>query len=139
MIYPSRKFGAVVKAAMILQNYSSSNLLHHRRRRLTSSAKRKRTAPTSCRNRKNALLKMYSLPDWQFKRTFRVDRRTFDCIVEEIRPYLQRNVEMASRNVKNKLGEVVSVEIMLMATLRYLAGGMIWDIVNCLDIAPGSF
>lgn len=36
-------------------------------------------------------------------------------------------------------GEVVYVELMLMTTLRYLAGGMVWDIALALDIGPGSF
>eukprot|EP01039_Chlorochromonas_danica_P009306 gene9305-10272_t len=82
---------------------------------------------------------MLSLPDWMFKRMFRVDRPTFYKIVDKIRPKLQRNEEMAKRNKKNSKGMVISVELKLMAALRYLAGGMMWDIVCWLDIAPGSF
>eukprot|EP00981_Chlorochromonas_danica_P015255 scaffold11289_cov125-Ochromonas_danica.AAC.1 len=39
--------------------------------------KKKRTEPIFNRDRKNALTKMLSLPDWMFKRMFRVDRPTF--------------------------------------------------------------
>eukprot|EP01031_Cornospumella_fuschlensis_P023551 gene23551-28561_t len=102
--------------------------------------KRRRTNILYDRSRANALAKILSFPAWQFKRMFRVDLPTFYQIVERrIRPALGKNEEMAKRNKREGKGEVISVEIMLMATLRYLAGGMMWDIVCALDVAPGSF
>ena len=56
-------------------------------------------------------------------------------MLKNIYPLLEKDQQKASLNGS---GGVISPEIMLLATLRFLAGGMKWDICLSLDIGFGS-
>lgn len=101
--------------------------------------KKERIASDWIKTRKYCLAKVNSLKDYEFKRIFRVDRKTFSEIVENIRPLLPKDEERAKRNLKGSNGSIINVETMLMATLRFLAGGSHYDICLAFDIGFGSF
>jgi hypothetical protein len=80
-----------------------------------------------------------NLPDYVFKSMFRVDKETFESILAKIEPNMPAlDPEMAKRGVKGSKGAPIGNRIKLMATLRFLAGGMKWDICMALKIGFGS-
>ena len=52
---------------------------------------------------------------------------------------LVKNRNFARLNVKNCGGQIISNRIKLLATLRWLAGGMMWDVTMYLKIGWGTF
>jgi hypothetical protein len=67
---------------------------------------------------------------------FRLNTEAFADLLSKISPLLQKNEEMG---VRKGIEGIISSEIMLHATLRYLAGGMKLDICLSLDIGFGNF
>jgi hypothetical protein len=65
---------------------------------------------------------------------FRVDRATFNEILEKISPFMP-----TSKSLPRDGRQPVTKKLKLLATLRYLAGGMKWDICFGLKIGYGSF
>jgi hypothetical protein len=57
-------------------------------------------------------------------------------IIEFRAEVLEKNLDMGNKNGSKG---VITSEVMLLATIRYLAGGMKWDICLSLDIGFGSF
>ena len=88
------------------------------------------------RDRRGALRNISMIPDYLFRRIFRLDKETFAAVLLLIFPLLAKDNEKATLNGS---GGEISPEVMLLATLRFLAGGMKWDICLSLDISPGSF
>ena len=88
------------------------------------------------RDRRGALRNISMIPDYLFRRIFRLDKETFAAVLLLIYPLLAKDIEKATLNGS---GGEISPEVMLLATLRFLAGGMKWDICLSLDISPGSF
>jgi len=69
-----------------------------------------------------------------FKRYYRLSKNTFQILLARIRPYLVKNEAMASLR-----GGVITPEIMLACTLRWLAGGSYLDIVLVHGISVTGF
>ena len=63
-------------------------------------------------------------PDYLFKRTVRLDKTVFAMLLAKITPLIGKDKAEAELNGS---GGEISHEIMLLATLRFLAGGMMWD------------
>jgi hypothetical protein len=99
----------------------------------------KRKSGNKKRSRAEALAEIDGLSDSDFKKIFRVDRETFREIEEKIKPKIETSATAAMHNVKNNMGEPISVKTRLLCTLRYLAGGMFWDICLALKVGFGSF
>ena len=91
---------------------------------------------SNIRDRRGALRNISLIPDYLFRRIFRLDKASFASVLKNIYPLLEKDQQKASLNGS---GGVISPEIMLLATLRFLAGGMKWDICLSLDIGFGSF
>ena len=87
------------------------------------------------RDRRGALRNISLIPDYQFKRIFRLDKETFGAVLLKLNPLLEKDSKKA---LLNGSGGEISPEIILLATLRILAGGMKWDICLSLDIGFGS-
>jgi hypothetical protein len=92
--------------------------------------------PSHIRNIAGALWNIGNIPDYQFKRIIRLDKEAFADLSSKISPLLQKNLDMG---VRNGTEGIISSKIMLLATLRYLAGGMKWDTCLSLHIGFGSF
>ena len=88
------------------------------------------------RDRRGAMRNIDLIPDYLFKRIFRLDKTTFAMLLAKITPLIGKNKAKAELNGS---GGEISPEIMLLATLRFLAGGMKWDICLALDIGFGSY
>ena len=88
------------------------------------------------RDRRGAFRNISMIPDYLFRRIFRLDKETFAAVLLLIYPSLAKDIEKATLNGS---GGEISPEVMLLATLRFLAGGMKWDICLSLDISFGSF
>ena len=80
-----------------------------------------------CRNRGFAIEQMDRLDPSTFKRMFRVDRYTFEEILEKISPFLD---EKNDQKAINSSGSPVTNKTRLTVTLRWLAGGKWWDIAQ---------
>ena len=79
------------------------------------------------------------LTDAQFRLMFRFTRPVFNEVLAKITPYLPSNEMRASYTVKGKRGSLISPRVRLLATLRWLSGGMMWDICLVFKIGFGSF
>ena len=91
------------------------------------------------RDRMGSLRNIESLPDYVFKMIFRLDKETFAEVLALIDPILVKNRTKGMANVKGNLGSTISSTLMLLATLRFLAGGQCYDICLSLNIGIGSF
>ncbi len=84
------------------------------------------------RNREQALTECRSWDDAMFKRQFRLSRRAYNNLIQIIYPALQVNITRAI----SSSGSSISPELMVLITLRMLAGAsyldMIWFRV-CID------
>jgi hypothetical protein len=70
--------------------------------------------------------------DW-LKRSYRLSRKLFYYVLKEISPHLlTKNPEMTQRSS----GGPLSPEVLLAATLRFLAGGNYIDIVDLYQLPP---
>lgn len=84
--------------------------------------------------------------DWQghlleeggrvFRKMYRMDVYYFNDLLRRIRKYIEtKDVEMAVRSC----GTPVCAEIRLAMTLRYLAGGQVWDIRSNFGVSVSEF
>jgi hypothetical protein len=90
-------------------------------------------ALNSPKDRRGCLLNIDDLADYLFTRIFRVNKETFHYILNLISPLLTKS------EVHSKCRGLISPKIMLLATLRYLAGGLPDDICLTFNIGIGSF
>jgi len=88
-----------------------------------------------CRNRGYTLDMMNLLDDALFKRMFRIDRSTFDCILCKIELMLSKN----EAKTMNSSGEPISVCTRLAVALRWLAGGSYLDICFAWGLGISTF
>ena len=105
----------------------------------SSSKREKKREGNRVHDRSAALHNVDRLRDNEFKRLYRLDRVTFSQVLEKISPLLEKNSAMASRNVKGSRGSVISPKMMLLSTLRFMAGGIYLDICMSMNIGFGSF
>jgi hypothetical protein len=95
------------------------------------------------RERQVVLQELRELPGYIFRSIFRVDLKTFDEIKEKIKPYfLKKNESKAKNNIGGKSVKTdvsIGIDLKLMGTLRFLAGGMKWDICLALKLGFGTF
>ena len=88
------------------------------------------------RNRGYALVEMDRLTDTVFKRMFRVDRPTFNELLDLISPIMiERDVQKAI----NSLGTPIQPKTRLAVTLRWLAGGSRIDLCFAWGIGYYTF
>lgn len=85
---------------------------------------RKKNTP---RDRANVVGKMNDMSDEFFQRYFRLNRPTFEWLVEEISPLL-RLTDTGVKRAEASSGSSISVVILLAIALRFLAGGSYLDI-----------
>ena len=111
-----------------------------RQLRVAVRSRRDRSRNVS-RERAEVVRELRSLPDYVFKSMFRFVKTTFDEVLRKVTPHFRgRSVKMANLNTCRVTGSnVVSTELKLFATLRYLAGGMKWDICLALKLGFGTF
>lgn len=76
-----------------------------------------------------------SLDDHEFTRYYRVDKPTFQHILERLRPALTTDEEMARRGSSGP----ISPELQLSMTLRFLAGGSYLDIMLLHGVHRSTF
>ena len=93
------------------------------------------------RDRRAVIEEVDSLPEAIYKKMFRVDRDTFEAILEKVEEQLpsHRDPARVRMQVKGYSGQELSNRIKLMCTLRYLAGGSYWDICFGFKVGFGSF
>jgi hypothetical protein len=71
-----------------------------------------------------------------FKRMFRVDRASFNVILELIEPFMEKRDE---QKATNSSGCAISLKTRLAVTLRWLAGGSHLDICFAFGVANSTF
>ena len=93
------------------------------------------------RDRAAAIQEIDGLPDYIFRRMFRMTRPTFNALLKKINEHYPESSseDFIKKNVKDNNGQVLSNKTKLLATLRFLAGGQMWDICLALKIGFGSF
>jgi len=89
-----------------------------------------------CRNRGFAIEQMDRLDLSTFKRMFRVDRCTFEEILEKITPFLD---EKNDQKAINSSGSAVTNKTRLAVTLRWLAGASYIDLCFAWGVACSTF
>ena len=78
------------------------------------------------RSRAERLAEMTRLSERNFRRKYRMRRATFDFLLDMIKPYLEK----PPRRRGSALGGEIPKELLLGATLRFLAGGSYLDIAS---------
>jgi hypothetical protein len=93
------------------------------------------------RDRAAAIQEIDGLPDYIFRRMFRMTRPTFNALLTKINERYPESssADFIKKNVKDNNGQVLSNKTKLLATLRFLAGGQMWDICLALKVGFGSF
>ena len=78
-----------------------------------------------------------SLSDREFLRRYKVDKPTFRWLASKLRPYVgtSKNNSHATRSS----GSGIPTELCLSMTLRYLAGGHVYDIVDMHGVSVAAF
>ena len=104
--------------------------IKEKQKKIMQKTVKKRIA-NNIRDRRGALRNISLIPDYLFRRIFTLDKASFASVLKNIYPLPEKDQQKASLN---ESGGVISPEIMLLATLRFLAGGMKWDICLSLDI-----
>lgn len=114
-----------------------ANIIMERRNEFARANKRKERDPAHCRqrNRGYAIEEMSAMRDDEFKRMFRVDRSTFEFLCNAIQPWVRRDARQSS----NSSGQEIGTATRLGVTLRWLAGGMQWDLCFAFGISRTSF
>lgn len=114
-----------------------TSFILERRKKTKLAYQRNERDPAHCRqrNRGYAIEEMGAMRDEEFKRMFRVDRTTFEYLCNAIQPLVRRNARQAS----NASGQEISTTTRLAITLRWLAGGMQWDLCFAFGISRSSF
>jgi hypothetical protein len=100
-----------------------------RKKRSAGRRPNRRIACNQHRTRGYPLEELAHLNEQTFKRMFRVDRATFDMLVDKLTPLISRDETYAT----NSSGQPISVSTRLPVTLRWLAGGSYNDFVNLLQ------
>jgi hypothetical protein len=89
------------------------------------------------RQRMNWEVRVALLSTREFHQRYRMDRNTFHSVAEKIRADVEPNAK-ASANASG--GNIpLTAEVMLSATIRFLAGGAYQDIVDMHGIAESTF
>jgi hypothetical protein len=71
-----------------------------------------------------------------FKRMFRVDRKTFLEVLDNISPFM---VAKNATKARNNSGSPISLMSRLAVTLRWLAGASYLDLCFSFGVAPSTF
>ena len=95
------------------------------------SFKVERRAPNEHRNRWAILQKISRMSDAFFKRYFRMDRASFQSLLETIKDHITKDITKAV----NSSGSPIHPSIKLAIALRYLAGGSYLDLAFGFNIA----
>lgn len=98
--------------------------------------KRKFRECNEIRDRRYSLRKFHRLDDLMFKRMFRMSKPSFYKLLNIIRPHLKKK---SIRHAINSSGSIISDQVCLAVTLRWMAGASYIDLVFGWDIALGSF
>jgi hypothetical protein len=129
----SRKKPWSWKCRMVVSYFKSLQRRRERRRQRRISVRAQRNI---CRNRGFAIEQMDRLDPSTFKRMFRVDRYTFDEILEKISPFLD---EKNDQKAINSSGSPVTNKTRLAVTLRWLAGGSYVDLCFAWGVGVSTF
>ena len=76
-----------------------------------------------------------NLTETEFQSRYKLDKDSFQGLVERLRPHLEKNETEAKRSS----GEGISVEMRLSITIRWLCGGAHQDICDLHGVAKPSF
>ncbi len=106
----------------------------------SAGTKRKRTVdgrnPNKHRNRAGIMAEIMSLDDRYFLRMMRMPKNLFIYLATEIAPHLRGTWRQRSpRMAVVSSGSVVETGILLVATIRWLAGGSVYDIAFMLKLS----
>ena len=129
----SRKKPWSWKCRMLVSYFKSLKRRRERRRQRRISVRAQRNI---CRNRGFAIEQMDLLDPSTFKRMFRVDRYTFDEILEKISPFLD---EKNDQKAINSSGSPVTNKTRLAVTLQWLAGGSYVDLCFAWGVGVSTF
>lgn len=88
------------------------------------------------RDRYDALEKMDALSDATFERMFRMDRCTFESVLDRISSFIKLPNEVKGTNSS---GSVIPLKTRLAVTLRWLAGGSYLDLCFSWGISSSTF
>jgi hypothetical protein len=91
------------------------------------------------RNRQYGLDVMREHTDSEFKNMMRLNRSTFNKLLEQITKYLGPKNELKARAAGGGVGTSISSRTKLYCTLRWLAGGNYHDISDLFGVSRGSF
>ena len=89
------------------------------------------TDPAHHRDRLHVMRKIDEVPDGEFKRMYRVDRSTFNSILQKIRPRIERRMPRRAHTRCHALPP----KLMLAVALRFLVGGSYLDITFGYEIS----
>lgn len=99
-------------------------------------ARRQRTGPRLKASRKDWQKHVSRIGHLTFRKMYRVDVISFNVLLDQLRSEIETvNVEMANRSS----GSEVCAEVRLAITLRYAAGGVVWDIHSNFGISSAEF
>jgi hypothetical protein len=98
--------------------------------------KNRKTQANRKRERGWALRQMDEMPESLFKRMFRLDRVTFDKVLNLLEDHM---VKKNAQKAINSSGSVISIKAKFAMTLRWLAGGSYLDICFAFAISSASF
>lgn len=87
------------------------------------------------RNRGYAIHEIDIMSDDTFKKMFRIDRRTFYELVDELNQQITRNDQKAI----NSTGSAIPMSTRLAVTLRWLAGGQYLDLCFAWGLGKSTF
>jgi hypothetical protein len=144
MIYSAKNIAAVARCKRLSRRkcrFLTAAMIKHNRaetRRLREAARRpprKQKPANSHRNRGYALEEMDRLSDHIFLKTYRLDRASFNELVEQIDPLIRRDAVKATASS----GSEIPTRTRLAVTLRWLGGGTWCDIVFAYGISCSVF
>jgi hypothetical protein len=84
--------------------------------------------PNIKRNREGLVQELHNLDDTTFTRMFRMPQHVFFQLHEKCAPKIKAESAKAHRMARLSSGSAVSTVILFAATIRWLAGGSLWDI-----------
>ena len=124
-----RQLLALSKDTKVRRQRAVMALRSSRGRRKISKVERR--SPNKHRNRWLILQKISRMSDAFFKRYFRMDRASFQSLLETISPRITRNEAKAL----NSSGSPIHPSIKLAIALRFLAGGSYLDFAFGFDVS----
>ena len=106
----------------------------------SAGIKRKRTVegrnPNKHRNRAGIMAELMALDDKYFTRMMRMPKHLFIYLANEIAPHLRGTWRQRSpRMAVVSSGSEVEAALLLVATIRWLAGGSVYDIAFMLKLS----